>query len=144
LWSMDELAQRLREARSGGALSLEAASSAATISPAYLHKLERGRVKTPSPHVLRRLAQVLGVQYLTLMELAGYLDREAGGDAPREDGFSAARKEDTVNSPVATGAPTNAEIVRLLAAVRSELAELRRQQDELSQGLRKGAVEQKT
>lgn len=141
---MDELAQRLREARSDGALSLEAASRAAKISTAYLHKLESGRVKTPSPHVLRRLAQVLGVQYRTLMELAGYLDAEDRRDAPGKHALAAARKEDTVDSPVATGAPTNAEIVRLLVALRSELAELRRQQNELLQGLRKGGFEQRT
>jgi transcriptional regulator with XRE-family HTH domain len=108
---MDELAQRLREVRTARRLSLEAVSGAAKISPAYLHKLEAGRVKAPSPHVLRRLAVALDLPYRTAMELAGYLDRG----------------EDTM----ASNAPTNAEIVRLLEALTRELAAIRQTQDEL-------------
>jgi transcriptional regulator with XRE-family HTH domain len=107
---MEELARQLREARAARRLSLDAAGAAAKISPAYLHKLEAGRVKAPSPHVLRRLAAALELRYATLMELAGYLD--PGG------------------TPMAA-APTNAEIVRLLEALTTELAEIRRKQDEL-------------
>jgi transcriptional regulator with XRE-family HTH domain len=107
---------RLREARGQRELSLEAAAREADISAAYMHKLEAGRVNSPSPHVLRRLAGALGVGYSELMELAGYLE-------PATE-----RRE----KPMAPGkAPTNSEIVRLLEELRAELAELARAQQEL-------------
>ena len=48
----------------------------ANITATYLQKLERGVVQTPSPRVLARVAHALGIPYLRLMELAGYLDEE--------------------------------------------------------------------
>ena len=71
-----ELGNELREAREGKSLSLASAAGPANISAAYLHKLERGVINSPSPRVLARLAVVLEVSYLRLMELAGYLDEE--------------------------------------------------------------------
>ena len=61
-------------AREKNGLSLEAAAGPAGISGAYLLKLERGVVNSPSPRVLARIAVALGVPYLRLMKLAGYLD----------------------------------------------------------------------
>jgi transcriptional regulator with XRE-family HTH domain len=69
-----ELGRALNRARESSQQSLEGVARPAKISAAYLHKLERGQVKTPSPRVLARLAGVLGVPYLRLMQLAGYLD----------------------------------------------------------------------
>lgn len=71
---LKELGVALRKARDKRGDSLEAVAKPAKISAAYLHKLEGGIVGTPSPRVLRRLASVLGLQYLDLMELAGYLN----------------------------------------------------------------------
>jgi|GEM_PF-1670028 len=71
-----ELGHELRQAREDRGLSLAAAAGPARISAAYLHKLERGLVSSPSPRVLARLAAALEVSYLRLMELAGYLDQE--------------------------------------------------------------------
>jgi transcriptional regulator with XRE-family HTH domain len=73
---LEGLARELRAAREARGESLEAVAGPARISAAYLHKLERGVVGSPSPRVLARLAGVLGVPYLGLMELAGYLDEE--------------------------------------------------------------------
>jgi transcriptional regulator with XRE-family HTH domain len=69
-----ELGEELRMAREKKGVSLEAVARPANISGAYLHKLERGVVDNPSPRVLVRIAVALEVQYLRLMELAGYLD----------------------------------------------------------------------
>jgi transcriptional regulator with XRE-family HTH domain len=69
-----ELGKKLHIARTGKKLSLESVAGPAKISGAYLHKLERGLVDSPSPRVLARLAVVLEISYLNLMELAGYLD----------------------------------------------------------------------
>jgi transcriptional regulator with XRE-family HTH domain len=76
-----ELGKELRKAREEKVASLETVAAPAKISAAYLHKLERGGVDSPSPRVLARLAVVLDVSYLGLMELAGYLDEEQLAEA---------------------------------------------------------------
>lgn len=69
-----DLGKELRKSRKNKRLSLESVAGPAAISAAYLHKLERGAVNSPSPRVLARLAAALEVPYLRLMSLAGYLD----------------------------------------------------------------------
>jgi HTH-type transcriptional regulator, competence development regulator len=78
---LTELGTELKSARDQLGLSLQAVSETAKISAAYLQKLERGQVGTPSPHVLRRLGSSLGLPYLRLMELAGYLDETEASEA---------------------------------------------------------------
>lgn len=68
-----ELAETLRKTRSMKGLSLKAVADPADISATYLQKLERAEVHEPSPHVLYRLAQQLGLEYAQLMRLAGYV-----------------------------------------------------------------------
>jgi HTH-type transcriptional regulator, competence development regulator len=74
-----ELGRTLRSVRELADKSLKAVAEPAGISPAYLMKLERGEVTSPSPHILHRLARELGVEYLELMRLAGYVVPEPGG-----------------------------------------------------------------
>jgi transcriptional regulator with XRE-family HTH domain len=62
----------LRSARSVRGLSSTETARGAGISPAYLSRLENDAVKRPSPGVLHRLAEVLGVPYAELMMLVGY------------------------------------------------------------------------
>lgn len=62
----------IRQAREVRRMSSVEAARAAIISPAYLSKLENDAVKRPSPHVLHRLSEALGVPYEELMRLAGY------------------------------------------------------------------------
>jgi transcriptional regulator with XRE-family HTH domain len=69
-----KLGVALHDAREELGLSLAAVAERASISAAYLHKLERGVVDNPSPRVLARVAVALQMPYLRLMELAGYLD----------------------------------------------------------------------
>lgn len=52
---------------------LKAVATDASISTAYLQKLEKDDVVTPSPHVLHRLSEVLGADYTALMRAAGYV-----------------------------------------------------------------------
>jgi transcriptional regulator with XRE-family HTH domain len=82
---LDELRRELAKARESKGLSLEAVAGPARISGAYLHKLERGVVQSPSPRVLARIAVALGVPYLRLMELAGYLDEAQLAEARRRE-----------------------------------------------------------
>jgi transcriptional regulator with XRE-family HTH domain len=125
-----ELGEQLRDARTKRGLSLEAASRAAKISQGYLHKLEAGRVQSPSPRVLQRLSEVLGVSYRRLMKLADYLLPGEGGSP----GAGAIEEEKTMAQTDAKS-PTNRELVRLLETVLRELTEVRRGQKELAQAL---------
>ncbi len=70
---LQELGHELRAARKQKELTLQEVAEPAKISLTYLQKLERGGVNSPSPRVLKRLAEVLGVSYSRLMELADYL-----------------------------------------------------------------------
>lgn len=73
------LGEELRSVRQVRGLSLKAIAEPAEISIAYLQKLEGGEVRQPSPHILHRLAGVLGVPYVTLMQFAGYVIPESDG-----------------------------------------------------------------
>ena len=70
---LTKLGELMAQARERKGRSLAAVAEPAKISPAYLQKLERGTVGSPSPRVLRRLAAGLEVPYLETMALAGYL-----------------------------------------------------------------------
>ncbi len=129
-----ELGEQLRDARSTRGLSLDAASRAAKISQGYLHKLEAGRVENPSPRVLQRLSEVLGVPYGRLMGLADYL---MPGDAVNSKSGQRSPQEVDMTAKTTDAPATNRELARLLEAVLRELAELRRGQDELSRALKR-------
>ena len=64
-------------------LSLRAVAEPAEISPSYLQKLERGEVQDPSPNILYRLSEQLGLDYSDLMQKSGYVvpasSRQRGG-----------------------------------------------------------------
>jgi transcriptional regulator with XRE-family HTH domain len=62
----------LKQARHVRGMSVVDAARAASISPAYLSKLENDVVKKPSPHVLHQLSEALGVPYEELMRLSDY------------------------------------------------------------------------
>lgn len=68
-----ELGQALANARAIKGRSLRSVADGAKISPTYLQKLERGEVRDPSPHILRRLAEELDLDYGDLMRRAGYI-----------------------------------------------------------------------
>ncbi len=69
----EDLGARLREVRELRGVSLRKAAAESGISAAYLQKLERGDVKSPSPNVLFAVAEYLNVPYSDLMRLAGYV-----------------------------------------------------------------------
>ncbi len=69
----ERLGNSLRIARELKGKSLKAVAEPAEISTAYLLKLEKGQVESPSPHILHRLAAELGIDYLDLMRKAGYI-----------------------------------------------------------------------
>ncbi len=67
------LGETLRSLREMKDKSLKAVAEPADMSTAYLLKLEKDQVTTPSPHVLHRLAEQLDTPYMVLMRLAGYV-----------------------------------------------------------------------
>jgi transcriptional regulator with XRE-family HTH domain len=83
----------LRLLRAVHGLSLKAAADRAEISPTYLQKLERGQVKSPSPHLLYRLAETYEYPYAELMKLAGYPDPK-----PATRRVGARKQDDRLNA----------------------------------------------
>ena len=68
-----ELGKALGNARRIKGRSLRSVAEGAKISPTYLQKLERGEVSDPSPKVLYRLSEEIGLDYGDLMRRAGYV-----------------------------------------------------------------------
>jgi HTH-type transcriptional regulator, competence development regulator len=106
---VETLGALLGGARATVGTSLHDVAEGAGCSPAYVHKLEQDRVRTPSPRVLAGLARTLGLDYGAVMRAAGYegtaaTDTGASRTAPR---FS------------------NAHIVELLEGLVDEVAQLR-------------------
>ena len=54
------------------------------ISNAYLYQIEQGLETAPNPLKLKTLAQIFKVDYMYLLELAGYLKGEPGADLRSE------------------------------------------------------------
>ena len=73
------LGEHIRNARQMLGLSLAAAAERAGISATYQKKLESDDVKHPSPTVLHAESEALGLEYATLMALAGYLVPDQSG-----------------------------------------------------------------
>jgi HTH-type transcriptional regulator, competence development regulator len=69
----NKLAEELRRVRGIRGISLRKIEEITKISNAYLSQLETGKAENPSPAVLYKLAKVLDVPYISLMEAAGYL-----------------------------------------------------------------------
>jgi HTH-type transcriptional regulator, competence development regulator len=68
----DKLGSFLAAARNSAGMSLRGVERATGISNAYLSQLETGKIKTPAPQNLHKLAELYGVSYELLMELAGF------------------------------------------------------------------------
>lgn len=67
------LAEMLRAARASREMSFRDVREATGLSLSHLQRLERGEVAEPSPAVLRKLGEALGLGYDDLMREAGYL-----------------------------------------------------------------------
>ncbi|HZT03270.1 MAG TPA: helix-turn-helix transcriptional regulator [Steroidobacteraceae bacterium] len=66
------LATFISDARAKAGLTLRAVEKETGISNAYLSQLEHGKIQTPAPQNLHKLASLYRVPYEILMELAGY------------------------------------------------------------------------
>ena len=68
----EKLGTFLASARNKLEMTLRAVEEETGISNAYLSQLEHGKIKTPAPQNLYKLAELYQVPYELLMELAGY------------------------------------------------------------------------
>jgi transcriptional regulator with XRE-family HTH domain len=100
----------LRASRAAHGLSMQEVAQRAGCSPGYVHKLEMGRVRTPSPRVLAALAEALGLSYGELMRAAGY--EQTGSEQPAPP------------IPGAIKRYSNAHIVQLLEQLRAEVRQI--------------------
>ncbi|WP_341929189.1 transcriptional regulator [Methyloversatilis discipulorum] len=73
------LGQYLASIRNDRKMSLRQVEEASgkEVSNAYLSQLENGKIQQPSPTILNKLAEIYRIEYITLMELAGYLPAAA-------------------------------------------------------------------
>jgi transcriptional regulator with XRE-family HTH domain len=101
----------LKEARARHGLSLQEVAQRARCSAGYVHKLEMDYVRTPSPRVLARLGEALGLGYGDLMHAAGY-DQVEGLPTPP-------------TLPGAIKRYSNAHIVQLLEQIHEELRDIK-------------------
>ena len=108
LYMSKSLGHEIQQVRQLRGLSLSAAARPAGVSPAYIQKLERDEVDSPSPHRLQRLAEVLGVDYADLFALAGY-------PIPIAPGQSATDRKDT--------APSSPSALRRMLASENEVSD---------------------
>jgi transcriptional regulator with XRE-family HTH domain len=125
-----QLGDAIRAARDGAGLSTQAAAERARISPAYLNKLESGRVGTPSPRVLHRLAGVIDVPYWRLMHLADYVP----ADDP-DPGSEPAPRAQQASGHQARAAATNDRLLEVLRGIEARLDALADGQQRLLRAL---------
>lgn len=81
----------LAAARKKAEHSLRSVEADTGISNAYLSQLENGKIKTPAPQILHKLAAHYSVPYTLLMELAGYPVSEPGEEQELKPDRLAAR-----------------------------------------------------
>jgi transcriptional regulator with XRE-family HTH domain len=113
----NELGAVLADLRTAKGLSLRAVEEATgkAVSNAYLSQLENGKIKKPSPNMLRSLAAVYAVPYEALMEKAGYL-------LPSENANRGHRKRLAAFAIDDLTAEEEEELLKYLAFIRSRNA----------------------
>jgi hypothetical protein len=80
--------EALRMIRLVRGYSLKDVAGRSGLSAGYIQKIERGEIKEPSPHRLRRIAGALDYSYPQLLVLAGYVDDdETAGSSPGSTGL---------------------------------------------------------
>ncbi|WP_196427021.1 helix-turn-helix domain-containing protein [Paenibacillus woosongensis] len=70
--SSNEFGKHLKTARESKKMTLEVLGTKVNLSKSYLSHIENGRREPPSPEILRKLAEALGISYEELMIKAGY------------------------------------------------------------------------
>lgn len=77
------LGSYLWDTRNALGMSLREAEDASGVSNAYINQIETGRIKSPSPAILQKIATGYKAPYQHLMELAGHLKVTTGSETKR-------------------------------------------------------------
>jgi HTH-type transcriptional regulator, competence development regulator len=80
----NRLGRHLKRVRERREWSLARTAKEAGVSTAYVQKIERGEVSSPSPHKLRALAGGLGIPFEEVMRLAGYAGPPSKGSSEED------------------------------------------------------------
>lgn len=131
--SHSALGNHLRALRAARALTLREVEASSSVSNAYISQLEQGKISSPSPHILQKLANSYGVPCESLLQRAGYMTERASGPlelAPAAAGsVSTSRRSRHAKStsvrrvPASLGeisAEEEEELLRFLAFLRSK------------------------
>ena len=78
--TLGQYLQSIREDRHMTLRQVEEATEK-EISNAYLSQIEQDKIKKPSPNILNTLAEIYGIDYPNLMEMAGYIIPNKGRSA---------------------------------------------------------------
>jgi transcriptional regulator with XRE-family HTH domain len=110
------LGQYLAAIRGTRGLSLRQVEEATgrEVSNAYLSQLENDKVKQPSPNILHALSSLYAIDYIGLMERAGYLNSHDVKSAAKRHGRAATFSEMDLSSEEET------ELLRFLKFIRSD------------------------
>lgn len=110
------LGQYLSAVRGSRGLSLRQVEEATgrEVSNAYLSQLENDKVKQPSPNILHALSSLYAVDYIGLMERAGYLNPHDAKSAAKRHGRAATFSDMDLSSEEET------ELLRFLKFIRSD------------------------
>lgn len=84
------------------------------VSNAYLSQLENDKVKQPSPNILHALSATYAIDYIGLMERAGYLTQQQATAPAKRHGRAATFAEIDLTTD------EEAELLRFLKFMRSE------------------------
>lgn len=79
--AMKELGEVLKSTRITRGWTLRKAEEMTGVTNGYLSLLEQGTIKEPSPSILMKLSKAYSIEYVELMELAGYMDPKKGKQA---------------------------------------------------------------
>lgn len=114
--SVATLGAYLAAIRSDRELSLRQVEeqSGKEVSNAYLSQLENDKVKQPSPSILHALAAIYEIDYIGLMERAGYLSAQQAPAVAKRHGRAATFAE------IDLAADEEAELLRFLKFMRSQ------------------------
>jgi len=84
------------------------------ISNAYLSQIENDKIRKPSPNVLHTLAELYGVAYEGLMEMAGYITVSSNRGSDQRHGRAATFAEHNLTSE------EESELIEYLSFLRSK------------------------
>lgn len=110
------LGQYLAAIRAARGLSLRQVEEATgkEVSNAYLSQLENDKIKQPSPNILHSLASLYAIDYIGLMQRAGYLSTHDAEAVGKRHGRAATFSEMDLSPQEET------ELLRFLRFIRSE------------------------